>query len=83
MTLYNFLKKTGVDVRDVHSLSGNSLYGELALKNKKIDFEKEVNDATDEELLEIGRVLLLNEYNETKQYFSYQIVEIMIFSFFY
>lgn len=77
MTLHEFLKKTGVDVKDENSSLGNSLYGELALANQKIDFDKKIDEVNDEELYQIGRILILNGYNEPKSYFSYQFVEIM------
>jgi len=77
MTLHDFLKKTGVDVKDENSSLGNSLYGELALANQEIDFDKKIDEVTDEELYQIGRILILNEDNGPKTYFSYQFVDMM------
>ncbi|WP_205503158.1 hypothetical protein [Rufibacter psychrotolerans] len=61
MTLYEFLQKTGVDVKNTDSRLGNLLDSELAHQNKQIDFEQEVNQVTDNDLYEIGRIIILEQ----------------------
>ena len=49
---------------------------ELARNDIKIDFDKDINDVTEDELLEIGRILILNA-NKGRFFWSTQLVEMM------
>lgn len=76
MTLYEFLMMTGVDVIRTDSSLGNLLDGELASRNKKINYEQEVNKVSDDDLYEIGRIIILH-HNKGKAFFQQDIVEAM------
>jgi len=70
MTLYEFLKETNVDVRDIDDKAGN--YLDSGLRN--IDYDKNIDDFSDKELLEIARNLILpNSPGQT--FFSTELVE--------
>ena len=64
MTLYEFLLKTGVDVRSNKSNLGNHLDSEFARRNININFDKEIGDVNETELYEIGRILITSENKE-------------------
>lgn len=76
MTLYEFLVSTDVDILNNKSPQGNHLSAELARNDIKIDFDKDINDVTEDELLEIGRILILNA-NKGRFFWSTQLVEMM------
>lgn len=59
MTVAEFLKKTGVDITTNKCPLGNQLKADLSLQNVYIDFNKGVNELTDEEKYQIGRSLIL------------------------
>ncbi len=65
MTLYEFLVKTEVDIRNNKNTLGNHLSAELARNQINIDFDKEIDKVTDKELLEIGRILVLTSNKGT------------------
>jgi hypothetical protein len=76
MTLHEFMLKTSINVKDNQSQIGNNLNAELSRFGIKINFDKDINEVTDMELYEIGRVLLLTE-GAPGPYFPYQILEKM------
>ena len=76
MTLNEFLIKTGVDINNNESFLGNHLDAELSNRGIKIDFNKEINTLNDNELLEIGRILILSE-NRGNHFFSNQLLDWM------
>ena len=61
MRLYELLEKSDIAVKNNTSKLGNHLNSELAMSGKSIDFEKDVNDASEAELSEIGIILLCTE----------------------
>ena len=76
MTLYEFLLKTGIDVKNNNSHLGNHLDSELASKNIKINYEKDIELVTEPELLEIGRIMILAE-NKDVPFWSNELVDWM------
>lgn len=76
MTLYEFLVKTEVNVRNNKNTHGNHLSAELARNKIDIDFDKDIDKVTDKELLEIGRILILTE-NKGVVFWSNQLVNKM------
>lgn len=76
MTLYEFLRILGADVRNTESKLGNLLDGDLAIQNKYIEFDQDIHSVSDDELYEIGRIILL-EQNRGKAYFKDEIIDTM------
>ncbi|MFT5819311.1 MAG: hypothetical protein ACI8ZM_000534 [Crocinitomix sp.] len=76
MTVYEFLLKSDIDIKDNKNILGNHLEGELALKGVIIDFSKDIEDISENELLEIGRILILSE-NKGKPFWTNELLEFM------
>lgn len=76
MTVTEFLKKTDVDITTNKSPLGNHLKANLSTANYKIDFNKDINALTDDDLYQIGVSIILSQ-NKEKAYSPNQIVEIM------
>ena len=74
MTVKEFLIKTKVHIDDNANLHGNNLTSELARFNIVIDFNKNINEVSDEEIYQIGRHILLAE-NPMRPFFKNQIID--------
>lgn len=58
MTIAEFLKKDNIDVTTNKSPLGNQLKADLASQKVQIDFDKELEELTDEEKYQIGRSII-------------------------
>jgi len=76
MTLYEFLRATEIDVRNIDNKLGNDLDAQLAHNNVKIDFDKDINQVTDEELYQIGRIIILY-HQRSGHYFREEFIDLM------
>ena len=76
MTLYEFLQATQIDVRNIDNKLGNDLDAQLAHNNVKIDFDKDINQVTDEELYQIGRIIILY-HQRGGTYFCEDFIDLM------
>ena len=59
MTIKEFLKKDNIDIATNKSPLGNQLKADLASQKVHMDFDKELEDLTNEEKYQIGRSLIL------------------------
>lgn len=76
MTVSEFLKKDNIDVTTNKSSLGNQLKADLASQKVQIDFEKELEELTEEEKYQIGRSLILFHVKE-KPFFKNELISIM------
>ena len=60
MTLYQFLKATQVDVKNIYCQLGNMVYHEISIYNPNFDYDKNIDEITDNELYQVGRILCLH-----------------------
>ena len=58
MTIAEFLKKDNIDVTTNKSPLGNQFKADLASQKVQIDFDKELEELTDEEKYQIGRSII-------------------------
>lgn len=58
MTIAEFLKNDNIDVTTNKSPLGNQLKADLASQKVQIDFDKELEELTDEEKYQIGRSII-------------------------
>lgn len=76
MTIAEFLKKDNIDVTTNKSPLGNQLKADLASQKVQIDFDKELEELTDEEKYQIGRSLILFHVKD-KPFFKNELITIM------
>lgn len=76
MTIKEFLQTRNVDIDSNKSLLGNQLKGDLALAGVSIDFNKNIKEIEEEDLYQLGRILILSSF-PGKAYFKDEIIEIM------
>ena len=76
MTIAEFLKNDNIDVTSNKSPLGNQLKADLASQKVQIDFDKELEELTDEEKYQIGRSLILFHVKE-KPFFKNELISIM------
>lgn len=76
MTVKEFLKSVNVNIDDNTCLASNNLLAELARFNINIDYEKNIAELIDNEIYQIGRLLILPE-NKMKPFFNTEIIDIL------
>ena len=74
-SLKEALLNNGYDVSTEKSEFGNLLKGNLALDNHLIDFEKKMEDLTDEDYYQIGRTILFERSSKETTKFKDEIIE--------
>ena len=76
MTIAEFLKKDNIDITTNKSPLSNQLKADLASQQVQIDFDKELEELTDEEKYQIGRSLILFHV-KGKPFFKDELITIM------
>lgn len=73
MDIKEFLLKIKIDITDNSDQRANNLLGELSRFNIPLNFNKDITDATDDELYNIGRNIILSE-NKNTPFFNTEII---------
>jgi hypothetical protein len=76
MNIKEFLLKVKIDINDISDQRANNLLAELSRFNIIIDYNKDITDATDDELYNIGRNIILSE-NKNTPFFNTEIIDEM------
>lgn len=63
-TVKELLKNKDIDITNYKSPFGNKLIGDLSLENYTLDFDKPVNELTDNDKYQIARSVIMPNYSQ-------------------